>query len=77
MALCSFVLRFREATFCGVPSRAFNKVGSVACKKFAENLSNYCYSAVWNLSSSLLISKTLKIEICVQDSNVTCSFVWV
>jgi hypothetical protein len=41
MAMYSFAPNFREAKFCGVPSRVFDKLGSVAGekKKVAEHCS--------------------------------------
>jgi hypothetical protein len=37
MAMCSFVPRFREANFCGVPSCVFGKLGCSADEKKLRN----------------------------------------
>jgi hypothetical protein len=37
MAMCSFVSPFREAKFCGVPSRVFDKLGRAAGEKSLRN----------------------------------------
>jgi hypothetical protein len=55
MAIYSFVPPFREAIFCGIPSRVFDKSGCAAGeKKVAEHWSNrHC----WQVFQKILLTR--------------------
>jgi hypothetical protein len=44
MAMYSFVLRFREAKFCGVPTCAFDKLGCAAGRKSLWNTAHMTHT---------------------------------
>jgi hypothetical protein len=51
MVMYNFVLPFREATFCGVPSCVFDKLGCAASEKMLRNTALDCHHALsWNVS---------------------------
>jgi hypothetical protein len=67
MAMYSFLPPFREATFCGVPSCVFDKLGSATGEKSLRNTALSIVKLVmgWTSSSECFHSGLAEKKICM------------